>query len=156
MPAQPAPRSFSTAFGLLMAAAVAVPADGPALVAAALAATGVLAGLMVRPVSSAAVLAAAAALALSDPAPAYAALAGLSATAYLVIRHAVETPAVVTTTVPSMACAVGFSVVVLTAAMVPLSVRWLPLLVPVAVAVLYVLVVRPFVRESTWGSGRRM
>jgi fatty acid desaturase len=55
-----------------------------------------------------------------------------------------------------MACAVGFSVVVLTAAMVPLSVRWLPLLVPVAVAVLYVLVVRPFVRESTWGSGRRM
>lgn len=156
MSAQPAPRSFSTVFGLLMTAAVAVPADGPALVAAALAAVGVLTGLIVRPVSSAAVLAAATALALSDPAPAYAALAGLSATAYLVIRYAVETPGVVTTTAPSMACAIGFGVVVLAVAMVPLSVRWLPLLVPVAVAVLYVMVVRPFVHESTWGAGRRM
>lgn len=156
MSAQPAPRGFSTVFGLLMAAAVAAPADGPALMAAALAAVGVLAGLIVRPVSSAAVLAAAAGLALSDTAPAYAALAGLSATAYLVIRHAVDTPGVVTTTGPSMVCAVGFGVAVLAAAMVPLSVRWLPLLVPMAVAVLYVLVVRPFVHESTWGAGRRM
>src|SRR5690348_14430099 len=107
MSAQPAPRSFSTVFGLLMAAAVAVPADGPALVAAALAALGVLAGLTVRPASSVAVLAAAAALTLSDPAPAYAALAGLSATAYLVIRYAADTPGVVTTTGPSMIGAVG-------------------------------------------------
>jgi hypothetical protein len=154
--AQPAPRSFSTIFGLLMAAAVAMPADGPALLAAGLAALGVLAGLVIRPASSAAVLAAAAALTLSDPAPAYAALAGLSATAYLVIRHAVDTPGVVTTTGPSMIAAVGFSVAALAAAAVPLTGRWLPLLVPPAVAVLYVLVVRPFVHESTWGADRRM
>lgn len=156
MPAQPAPRSFSTVFGLLMAAAVAVPTDGPALVAAALAVCGVLAGLFFWPASTAAVLAAAVALAVSDPAPAYAALAGLSATAYLVIRHAADNPGVVTTTAPSMIAAVGFSVAALAAALVPVSVRWLPLLVPLAVAVLYVLVVSPFIDQLRWGGRHRM
>ncbi|MEV0671769.1 hypothetical protein [Mycobacterium sp. NPDC050441] len=155
MSAQPAPRIFSTVFGLLMAAAVAVPADGPALVAAALTACGVLAGLFFRPASSAAVLAAAAALTLSDPAPAYAALAGLSATAYLVIRHAADIPGVVTTTGPSMIAAVGFSMAALAAALVPVSVRWLPLLVPLAVAVLFVLVTNPFIDRSRWAGPHR-
>lgn len=156
MSAQPAPRSISTVFGFLMAAAVAIPAEGPALVAAALTAGGVLAGLYFRPAAGVAVLAAAAGLTFSDPAPAYAALAGLSATAYLVIRHAADIPGVVTTTGPSMIAAIGFSVAVLAAALVPVSVRWLPLLVPLAVAVLYVLVVHPFVDRARWTGKYRM
>lgn len=154
MAAQPAPRTFSTVFGLLMAAATAAPADGPALVAAALAGVGVFAGLVVRPIATAAVVSAAAALALSEPEPVFAALAGLSATAYLVIRHAVDTPQVVTTTRPTMLAAVGFTMVGLGGAAWSVSVPWLPLLAPPAVAVAYLIVVRPFVEESRWTAGR--
>lgn len=141
-------------FGLLMTAATAAPADGPALLAAAAAGLCVLAGLAFRPVATAAVLVAAAALALAEPAPLFSALSGLSATAYLVIRHAVDTPDVVTTTRPTMLCAIGFTAVGLAAAAVPATLPWLPLLAPVAVAVLYLSAVRPYLDVRRWTSGR--
>ncbi|MHC9294807.1 hypothetical protein ACRCUN_20270 [Mycobacterium sp. LTG2003] len=154
MSAQPAPRTFSTVFGLLMAAATAAPADGLALVAAALAAGGVLVGLVLRPVATAAVMAAAAALALAEPEPVFAALAGLSATAYLVIRYAVGTPEVVTTTRPTMLTAIGFTVVGLAASSWAVTVPWLPLLAPLAAGVVYVLALRPFVEEGRWSTAQ--
>lgn len=150
MSAQPAPRAFSTVFGLLMAAATAAPADGPALVAAALAAVGVLVALLLRPVATAAVVAAASALALSEPEPVFAALAGLSAVAYLVIRYAVDTPDVVTTTRPTMLTAIGFTVLALAAAALPVTVPWVPLLAPLVAGVVYLLVLRPFIGEQRW------
>ncbi|MDV3129628.1 hypothetical protein M1247_32315 [Mycobacterium sp. 21AC1] len=158
MPRQPAPRTFSTMFGLLMAAATAAPADGPALAAAATAGVCVLAGLAARPFATAAVLAAVAALALAEPAPLFSALSGLSATAYLVIRHAVGTPDVVTTTRPTILCAVGFTAVGLAAVAVPATLPWLPLLAPVAAAAALVLAVRPYVDVRRWevGSSRQL
>ena len=144
MSAQPAPRIFSTVFGLLMAAAAAAPADGPALLAAALAAFCVLAGLFIRPAATIAVLAALAALALSEPAPLFAGLSGLSAAAYLVIRHAVGVPDMVTTTRPTVLGATGFTLAGLVAVSLPAHVAWLPLLAPVAVATVYLLAIRHY------------
>ncbi|MGV0744726.1 hypothetical protein [Mycolicibacterium sp. XJ870] len=154
MSAQPAPRTFSTVFGLLMAGAAAATAEGSALVAAAVAGVGVLIGLWIRPAATAAVVAAAVSLALSEPAPLFAALAGLSATAYLVIRHAVETPDTATTTRQTMLAAIGFTAAGLAAAALPVSVAWLPLLAPPAVAVAYFLALRPFVDTGRWNAER--
>ncbi|MGV0814776.1 hypothetical protein ABQF34_22660 [Mycolicibacterium boenickei] len=154
MTAQPAPRIFSTVFGLLMVASSAAPADGPALLAAVVGAVAVLAALVVRPAATAAVLATVAALALSEPAPLYAALSGLSAAVYLVIHHAVGAPAVVTTTRATVLAALGFTVVGLVAISVPVQVRWLPLLAPLVVAGIYVLVIRPFLENSRWEAAR--
>lgn len=149
--AQPAPRLFSTMFGLLMAAAVAAPADGPALLAAAISAVAVAAGLVWRPAATAAVLAAAAALALSEPEVLPAALAGLSAAVYLAVRHAgPPSCGVVTTTPPMMLCVLGFTAVALLAGSWPVALPWLPLIAPVAVGVGYLIVVRPFVHRRQW------
>ncbi len=153
MTAQPAPRIFSTAFGLLMVASSAAPADGPALLAAAVGAVAVLGAVAVRPAATVAVLATVVALALSEPAPLYAALSGLSAAAYLVIRHAVGAPGVVTTTRATVLAAIGFTVIGLGAASVPAQVRWLPLLAPLAVAGIYLSVIRPFMESSRWEVG---
>jgi hypothetical protein len=142
--AQPAPRIFSTAFGLLMVASSAAPAHGPALLAAAVGATAVLGALVVRSAATVAVLATVGALALSEPAPLYAALSGLSAAAYLVIRHAVGAPGVVTTTRATVLAAIGFTVVGLAAVSLPVQVRWLPLLAPLVVTGIYLLVIGPF------------
>lgn len=156
MSSQPAPRMFSTVFGLLMAASSAGPAaaaGGPALLAAALGAVGVIVGLAARPVATGAVVAAASALALSPPAPLFAALAGLSAAAYLVIRHA--TPSVVTTTRPTMLAAIGFTAAGLAAAAWPVSVPWLPLLAAPALAAVYLFAVRPYIGERVLTGPRR-
>ena len=144
MSAQPAPRSFSTVFGLLMVAASVAPADGAALVAGAVATVAVLTGLFVRPAATVAVRATAAALALSEPAPLFAALSGLSATAYLVLRHAAGAAHVVTTTRATVLCATGFTAVGLAAVALPFSVPWLPLLAPLVAAGGYLMAIRPF------------
>lgn len=149
MRTQPAPLLFSTGFGLLMAAAVATPADGPALLASAASAAAVGVGLAWRPASTVAVLAAAVALAASEPDVLYAALAGLSATVYLAVRHATGCR-VVTTTRPMMLCALGFTAVAMSAGAWPAEVAWLPLVVPVALGVVYLLVLRPFVDRERW------
>ncbi|MUL82525.1 MULTISPECIES: hypothetical protein [unclassified Mycolicibacterium] len=155
MSAQPAPRISSTAFGLLMAAASAAPAsaDWPALLAA-LAGAAVLIGLLYRPAATVAVLASAGALAMAEPAPLFAAVAGLSGTAYLVIRHAVEIPDVVTTTRPTMMCATVFTIAGLAAVALPAALPWIPLLAPVVAAGIFLLALRPFVDDRRWEAGR--
>ncbi len=83
-------RAIAAAFGLVMVAAAAVQADGAALVAAGLAALAVLAGTVIRPVATLAVLLTAAAIVLADTPPMLAALCGLSAAGYLVLRHTAD------------------------------------------------------------------
>jgi hypothetical protein len=144
---QPAPRAFSTAFGLLMAAAAAFQADGLAIVAVMLAVIAVLAGLQFRAGATLAVLLAVAAIAISDPSPLFAALSGLSATAYLLLRHAVGSRAGVTTTGPTVVAVMGFTLAGLLATLVPTQVPWLPLLAPLLMVGIYALVVRPFLAE---------
>src|SRR5271166_3380897 len=136
--AQPAPLVFSTVFGILMAAACAVHADRPGLVAAALAVAAVLVGLRFRAAATVAVLLIVAAVALSEPPALFAALSGLSATAYLLLRHAVEA-GVVTTTWPTVMGGVATSV--------PLHVPWLPVLAPPAAVAVFALAMLPFLGE---------
>jgi hypothetical protein len=131
-------RAVSTAFGLVMVASAAVQADGPGLVAAVVAAAAVLAGSVFRPAASVAVLVTVAVIVLTDAPPVLTATAGLSAAAYLVLRH---TAAV---TAPTVLGAVGFTGAGLAAASLPIELPWVPLLAPLAVLVVYVLVTRPF------------
>ncbi len=131
MTAQPAPLLFSTVFGALMVVAAAGPGT-PTLIAAALALVAVAAGVFYRPAAVLAVLAAVAALGLSDPPVLSAAVSGLSATAYLVIRHAAGSD-VVTTTAPTVTCMLGFTVGAVAAGLLPWRLAWVPLLAPVVV-----------------------
>ena len=138
------PRIFSAAFGLLMAAAAEVQAHGMAFVAGSLAMLAVLAGLRFRPAATVAVLLTLTAIVLSDPSPVFAALSGLSAAAYLVLRHG-EPAGVVTATRPTMVAAVGFTFAGVVATSFSPQLPWLPLLAPLAVFGIYVLASRPFV-----------
>ncbi|MGE2717422.1 hypothetical protein ACQI4L_25465 [Mycolicibacterium litorale] len=126
-------------FGVLMVAAVAYRADGPALVAAvaSLAAVGVSAWW--RPAATVAVLLTVAAAALDTTAPMATALAGLAAAAYLVLRHGNgrATPA-------TMLTAVAFALVATAVLLVPVAVPWLPLAAPLALLAVYVLALRPY------------
>jgi hypothetical protein len=131
-------RAVSTAFGLVMVASAAVQADGPALVAAVVAAGAVLAGSVFRPAATVAVLLTVAAIVLADAPPVLTATSGLCAAAYLVLRHtAAVTP-------PTVVGAVGLTAAGLAAASLPLQLPWVPLLAPPAVLALYVLMTRPF------------
>jgi hypothetical protein len=147
---QPAPLMFSTPFGLLMAAAAGVhpgPA-GPAVVAlVAVAVLGVLVGLRFRAAATFSVLLVIAAVTVSDPSTLFAALSGLSATAYLVIRHAAGS-GVVTTTLPTVLGMVGFALAGTIATMTPVSLPWLPLAAPLAVVGIFLLVTVPFMRDE--------
>ena len=137
------PNQFvSAGFGVVMVTAAAVDARGPALIVAAAAGVAVLAGLYVRAAATAAVFAVVCAIALSEPQPMLAALSGLSAAAYLVLRHA-------TITRPTVIGLVGFTavgVVATTAGTAGLS--WLPLLAPVAAVVLFLVLTGPFARDE--------
>lgn len=129
-----------------MTAAAAVSADGIAFVAVSLAAIAVLVGLQLRSAATLAVLLTVSAIVLSDPSPVFAALSGLSAAAYLVLRHAVGAPTgVVTATAPTMIAAVALTLVGVVSTALPLQLPWLPLLAPLAVFAMYALAVRPFV-----------
>jgi hypothetical protein len=140
---QPAPLVFSTGFGLLMAAAAAVNAGRPGLVCAGLAVLAMVTALRFPSCATFSVIFVIAAIVLSDPPPVFAALAGLSAAAYLVIRHAAGT-GVVTTTRATVAGMVGFTLVGTAAAVAPVSLPWLPLLAPPAVVVMFALMIIPF------------
>jgi hypothetical protein len=118
-------RALSTAFGLVMVAATAIAADGPSLWVAAVAAV-VLSVLVI---------------ALTDPPPMAAALAGVAATAYLVLRHARNVDSALA--VPTVIGALSFSAIGLAAVAIPLSVPWLPLAAPAVVVLGYVIVVQP-------------
>ncbi len=137
MATQPAPLAFSTAFGLLMVAAAAINADRAAVVTAAVAVGAVLVGLRYRSAATLSVLLVVAVIVLSDPLGLYAALSGLSAAAYLVLRHAASL-GVVTTTVPTVLGMVGFTLVGVVATAVPATLPWLPLVAPVAAVAIFV------------------
>jgi hypothetical protein len=131
-------RAISTSFGLVMVAAGAVGADGPALIAAVLASIAVLAGNVFRPAATLAVLINVAVMVLADAPPMLTSLAGLCATAYLVLRHTAAA------TAPTVLGATGFAIAGLAAASIPVQLPWVPLLAPVAVLAVYVMVTRPY------------
>jgi hypothetical protein len=141
---------LAAVFGLMMAAAAGFQADGPAFVAAAVAVVAVLVCIRFRSVATVAVLLAMTAIVLSDAPPILAALAGLSAAVYLVLRYADSGSAgLVTAWAPAMIGALAFTLVGLVVTAFPFQVPWLPLLAPLAVVVIYVLVIRPFVSSKS-------
>jgi hypothetical protein len=134
-------RALSTAFGLLMVAATAIAAEGVSLVAAVLAVIAVVLGIRFAGAATLAVTIAVVVAVLADTPPLGTALAGLAATAYLVLRHAPNVESVAAS--PTLIGALGLSAVGLGATAIPLSVPWLPLAAPVVVLVIYVIVVQP-------------
>jgi hypothetical protein len=132
-------RVLATGFGLMMAAAVALQADGPALVVALVAAVAVVASVRFAPLAVLAVLAAVVAVALSDSGAVLTALAGLSATCYLAVRHGGRGEAV---TLPTMLAVFGASAVGVLATTVPVALPWAPLAAPLAVLGAFVIAVR--------------
>lgn len=148
--AQPAPLAFSSAFGMLMVVAAAIHADRAGTIAIGLAVAALLAGLWYRPAGTLSVLLVIAAIVLSPPPLLFAALSGLSAAAYLIIRHAAGL-GIVTTTRPTVLAMIGFTLVGVVATWVPLQLAWLPLLAPPAVVVMFLLVTIPFLRGAARG-----
>jgi hypothetical protein len=141
-------RILSTACGLVMVAAVAIGSHGPALVAATAAVVAVLAGTLVRPVATLAVLLTVGVIALSDPAATLVAVSGLSAAVYLVLRHAAGGgTGLDSVSGAAVVGAVGFAFAGLVATAFPLQLPWLPLLAPLAVFAVYLLATRPFLRS---------
>jgi hypothetical protein len=142
-------RILSTACGLLMVAAAGIGSHGPTFVAAALAILAVLVGTVFRQVATLAVLLTVSAMVLSNPAPTLAAVSGLSAAAYLVLRHAAASgTGAATVSGPTMVGAVGFTLVGLVATAFPVQLPWVPLLAPLAVLAIYVLATRPFLHDE--------
>ncbi len=138
---------LSTATGLVMVAAVGIGSHGPALIAATAAVIAVMAGILVRPVATLAVLLTVGVIVLSDPTATLAAVAGLLAAVYLVLRHAAAAGAGLEgVSGATMVGAVGFAFAGLVATAFPLQVPWLPLLAPLAVFAVYLLAARPFLR----------
>jgi hypothetical protein len=139
-------RTLSMAFGLLMVAAAAVGTRGPSLAVVAVAVAAVLLGARVAAAVTVAVGCTVLLIVLTDPPPVVAALAGLGATAYLLLRHTPHAEESVSW--PTVACVVGLSAVGMTAVLIPADVAWLPLVAPVAVLAVYVVVTRPFLPLS--------
>ena len=132
-----------SAFGVLMVGAAAQGAGPPALVVATAALVAVLVAGRWRPAATVAVLLSVITVVLADPAPMYTALAGLAATAYLVLRHGTNLA-----TVPTMFAAVGFAAVLTIAVAIPVQVPWLPLAAPLVLLAGYLLSLKPFLPSS--------
>ncbi len=128
-----------SAFGVLMVGAAAHRADPTTLIVVAAALIAVLVAGWLRPVATVAVLLTVITVVLADPAPMYTALAGLAATAYLVLRHGAGRA-----TMPTMGAAVGFAAVVTVAVTVPVQLPWLPLAAPLVLLAGYLLALMPF------------
>lgn len=137
--------AVATAFGLLMVAATDVQTSGPGLIGAVVAAAAVVVGIRWQPAATLAVVISIGLIALTDPVPALAALSGLSAAGYLVLRHSGGSVGQ-TVTPPTVAAALVFTAAGLAATMIPVELPWVPLFAPVAVIVIYVMVVQPFTR----------
>jgi hypothetical protein len=134
----------SLAFGLLMVAAGTVQSGGVALAVSVVALAAVLLGLVVRMAATVAVMATGVTLALSGPSPVVAAIAGLSATVYLLLRHARRADAL---TMPTMLGALGLSGIAILGAVIPLTLPWVPLVAPLAAVAAYVVVVDRYVGD---------
>jgi len=144
---QPGARAFSTAFGVLMVAAAAADAGTPGLALAGLALLAVLAGLQFSTAATVAVLLCISVIVVGSPPAWFAALSGLSAAAYLVLRHAVGA-GVITTTWATVTGAIGFTLVGLAAVAAPVPVPWLPVLAPPAAVAVFALAIRPFLKDN--------
>ena len=121
----------------MYANAAAYRADGSAVFVAAAAVVAVAWSVWWRPASTAAVLLTVLTVALAGPVEMFTALAGLSAAAYLVVRHT-------NPTAPTMVSAVGFTAAGTVAVAVPATVPWLPMAAPLALLVGYLVAVRPY------------
>ena len=132
-----ASRTLPMLFGVWMVGAAAYRADGSAVFVAAAAVVAVVWSVWWRPASTAAVLLTVLTVALAGPAEMFTALAGLSAAAYLVVRHT-------NPTAPTMVSAVGFTAAGTVAVAVPATVPWLPMAAPLALLVGYLVAVRPY------------
>jgi hypothetical protein len=145
-------RVLSMASGLLMVAAAGIGSHGPAfwgISVAALAVLAVLVGTVFRQVATLAVLLTVSAIVLSNPAPTLAAASGLSAAAYLVLRHAAASgTGLAIVSGPTMIGAMAFTLVGVVATAFPVQLPWLPLLAPLAALAIYVLATRPFLRNE--------
>ena len=147
--AQLAAHVLSTACGVLMVAAVGIGAHGSTRVAATSAVAAVTLAVLFRPVATLAVLLTVVAITLSGPPATVAAVSGLSAAAYLVLRHAASNGAGLdSVSVATMVSGVGFTLVGLVATAFPLRLPWLPLLAPLAVFAVYLLATRPYLRDE--------
>jgi hypothetical protein len=147
--AQLAAHVLSTACGVLMVAALGIGSYGSTRVAATSALVAVMVAVLFRPVATLAVLLTVAAIALSGPSATVAAVSGLSAAAYLVLRHAAGGGAGLdAVSGATMVSAVGFTLVGLVATAFPLRLPWLPLLAPLAVLAIYLLATRPYLRDE--------
>jgi hypothetical protein len=138
-------RAISTAFGLVMTAASAIQADGPTLAVVLGSAVAVLVGNVFRPAATLAVLLTVCAVMIADAPPVLATVSGLSAAAYLVLRHTGRI------TAPTVAGAATFAAAGLAATALPVRLPWAPLLAPMAVLVLFVLVTRPYWSDRSSG-----
>ncbi len=134
-------RLLAAGFGIVMAGAAAVGADGRALVAVTVALIAVPAGLYLRVAATVAVLAVICAIALTGPQPMLAAVSGVCAAAYLVLVHS-------TVTRPTAVGIAGFAAVGILATTLPSGLSWLPLLAPVAVVAAVGVVLSPFPRAD--------
>ncbi len=128
-----------SAFGVLMVGAAAHRADRTGQILAAAALLAVLVAVWSRAAATVAVLLTVLIVVLVDPAPMYTALAGLAATAYLVLRHGGGR-----TTTPTAFAAVGFAALVTVAVVAPVQTPWLPLAAPLVLLVGYLLTLLPF------------
>jgi hypothetical protein len=143
-------RALSTAFGLLMVAAVTLQADTPALLAASVAAVAVLVSIRLSTAATVAVVACAVALGLTDAAPLLCALAGLNATCYLLLRHGGARPSVTGPTVVAVLASMALGVL---ATAIPVRLPWVPLAAPLAVFAAFVIVVQPLRLAQRAASG---
>lgn len=132
-------RLLSLGFGLLMAAAVALRADVPGLVAAGVTVVAVLCSGWVSRAVPVAVSSAVVGLAVSDAPPLLVGLAGLGAGAYLLLRCG----GAAAVTRPSMVGLLLGATVGMAATAVPVTLPWVPLAAPLAAVVALVLVVWP-------------
>jgi hypothetical protein len=140
---------LSIACGVLMVAAVGIGSQGSTLAAATSALVAVTVAVLFRPVATLAVLLTVVAITLAGPPAMVVAVSGLSAAAYLVLRHAAATDAGLdSVSGATMISAVGFTLVGLAATAFPLRLPWLPLLAPLAVFAVYLLATRPYLRDD--------
>ncbi|BBY67465.1 hypothetical protein [Mycolicibacterium helvum] len=130
-------RLLAVVFGVVMAGAAAVGADGRGLIAVTVALIAVLAGLYLRVAATVAVLAVICAVALTGPQPMLAAVSGVCAAAYLVLTHTAVTR-------PTAVGITGFAAVGILATTLPSGLSWLPLLAPVAVVAAMGIALSPF------------
>jgi hypothetical protein len=97
-------------------------------------------GIIFRHAGTLPVFLAAATILLTDAEPLLAGVAGLCAASYLVLRHNGRR---VSSSASAMLAALGFSVVGVLAASLPIELSWLPLLAPPTVFAGYLLATRP-------------